>query len=193
MYSPRKRREARDALGFGTEELGVLFAAHDLGLPHKGGCFLRDALVNIRSQRPIRLLTMGAGHLKAASGHHHTHFGQVESDELQALIYCAADVFVIPSLEEAFGQTALEAIACGAVVAGFAVGGIGDIVANDLNGLLVMRGDSNALGQAIMRLLKDEPLRLRWQETCEAWVKSRFSFKRNATAYHALYESLLGG
>jgi glycosyltransferase involved in cell wall biosynthesis len=94
-------------------------------------------------------------------------------------------------LEEAFGQTALEAIACGTVVAGFATGGIGDIVQNDLNGLLVMRGDSNALGHAIMRLLKDEALRVRWQETCEAWVKARFFFVRNATAYHALYESLL--
>jgi hypothetical protein len=39
--------------------------------------------------------------------------------------------------------------------------------------------------------LKDETLRVRWQEACEAWVKARFSFDRNATAYHALYESLL--
>jgi len=39
--------------------------------------------------------------------------------------------------------------------------------------------------------LKDEALRVRWQETCQAWVKARFSFDRNATAYHALYESLL--
>jgi len=190
-YSLQKRRESRQALGIGAEEPVLLFAAHDLGLPHKGGRYLRDALVNVCGQRPIRLLTMGAGHFQAVPGYRHTHFGQVESDELQALLYRAADVFVIPSLEESFGQTALEAIACGTVVAGFAVGGIVDIVQNDLNGLLVVRGDSNALGHAIMRLLKDEALRVRWQEACEAWVKARFSFDRNATAYHALYESLL--
>ena len=193
VYSPRKRREAREALGIGAEEPVLLFAAHDLGLAHKGGRCLWDALVNVRCQQPIRILTMGAGHFQAVPGYRHSHFGQVESDELQALLYRAADVFVIPSLEEAFGQTALEAIACGTVVAGFAVGGIGDIVQNDLNGLLVARGDSNALGQAIMRLLKDEALRVRWQETCQAWVKVRFSFARNAAAYHALYESLLAG
>ena len=191
VYSPRKRREAREALGIGAEEPVVFFAAHDLGLAHKGGRFLRDALVNVRCQWPVRLMTMGAGHFQPVSGRRHIHFGQVESDDLQAVLYRAADVFVIPSLEEAFGQTALEAIACGTVVAGFAVGGIGDIVQNDLNGLLVARGDSNALGQAIMRLLNDGPLRVRWQETCESWVKARFSFDRNATAYHALYESLL--
>jgi glycosyltransferase involved in cell wall biosynthesis len=191
VYSPRKRREAREALGIGAEERVLLFAAHDLGLPHKGARCLRDALVNVTCQQPIRLLTMGAGHFQFVSGYRHTHFGKVESDELQALLYQAADVFVIPSLEEAFGQTALEAIACGTVVAGFEVGGIGDIVQNELNGLLVMRGDSNALGHAIAHLLKDEALKLRWQQACEAWVKARFSFDRNATAYHALYELLL--
>jgi glycosyltransferase involved in cell wall biosynthesis len=193
VYSPRKRREAREALGIGAEEPVLLFAAHDLCLPQKGGGYLRDALANVRCDRPIRLLTMGGGYFQIGSSYRHTHFGQVESDDLQALLYRAADVFVIPSLEEAFGQTALEAIACGTVVAGFAVGGIVDIVQNDLNGLLVLRGNSNALGQAIMRLLKDKTFRVRWQESCQAWVKARFSFDRNATAYHALYESLLAG
>jgi glycosyltransferase involved in cell wall biosynthesis len=193
VYSPRKRPEAREALGIGADEPVLLFAANDLGLPHKGGRYLREALANLRCQQPVRLLTMGAGHFQTVSGYRHSHFGQVESDELQALLYRAADVFVIPSLEEAFGQAALEAVACGTVVAGFAAGGIVDIVQNELNGLLVVRGDSNALGQAIMRLLKDEALRVRWQEASQAWVNARFSFDRNATAYHALYQSLLVG
>jgi glycosyltransferase involved in cell wall biosynthesis len=193
VYSPGRRREAREALGIGADERVLLFAANNLGLPHKGGRYLREALANLRCQQPVRLLTMGAGHFQPVSGYRHSHFGQVESDELQALLYRAADVFVIPSLEEAFGQTALEAVACGTVVAGFAAGGIVDIVQNELNGLLVVRGDSNALGQAIMRLLKDEALRVRWQKASQAWVKARFSFDRNATAYHALYQSLLVG
>ena len=193
VYSPQKRPEAREALGIGADEPVLLFAANDLGLPHKGGRNLREALANLRCQQPVRLLTMGAGHFQTVSGYRHSHFGQVESDELQALLYRAADVFVIPSLEEAFGQAALEAVACGTVVAGFAAGGIVDIVQNELNGLLVVRGDSSALGHAIMRLLKDEALRVRWQEASQAWVKTRFSFDRNATAYHALYQSLLAG
>src|SRR6266404_9557531 len=53
VYSPRKRREAREALGIGAEESVLLFAAHDLGLAHKGGRCLRDALMNVRCQQPI--------------------------------------------------------------------------------------------------------------------------------------------
>jgi glycosyltransferase involved in cell wall biosynthesis len=191
VYSSQKRRESRQALGIGAEEPVLLFAAHDLGMPHKGGRYLRDALVNVRCQQPIRLLTMGAGHFQVGSGYRHTHFGQIESDELQTLLYRAADVFVIPSLEEAFGQSALEAVACGAVVAGFNVGGIPDIVKCDLNGLLVERQNTRALSEAIQKLLEDEALRHRWQSSCEAWVREHFSYSKNAAAYVALYDSLL--
>ena len=191
FYCSQKRREARQALGIGAEEPVLLFAAHDLGLPHKGGRYLREALVNVRCQRSIRLLTMGGGHFEAGSGYLHTHFGRVESDELQALLYRAADVFIIPSLEEAFGQAALEAVACGAVVAGFNVGGISDIVKCGLNGLLIERQDTQALSEAIQKLLDDEALRRHWQSSCETWVGDHFSYSKNAAAYVALYDSLL--
>jgi glycosyltransferase involved in cell wall biosynthesis len=191
IYQPENRAVAREALGIGAGESVICFAAHDLSYPHKGGVQLAEALAGLKFDGPIHLLTMGSGRMKAPPQFKHTHFGRIESDALQSLIYRAADVFVIPSLEEAFGQTALEAVACGTVVAGFAVGGIVDIVQNDLNGSLVPRGDSNALGQAISRLLKDEVLRMRWRESCVAWVKERFSFERNASAYRTLYESLL--
>jgi glycosyltransferase involved in cell wall biosynthesis len=193
VYSPARRREARQALGIGLAEPVIAFAAHDLSLKHKGGHLLHEALAALTGAGPVRLLTMGAGLFKAGPQYRHTHFGRVESDDLQTLLYRAADVFIIPSLEEAFGQTALEAVACGTVVAGFSVGGIVDIVENGLNGRLVTRGDTEALTQAIAELLKDEALRNRWANVAEAWVRDRFSYARNAGAYVALYESLLGG
>jgi glycosyltransferase involved in cell wall biosynthesis len=191
IYQPANRAIAREALGIVSDEKVICFAAHDLNIRHKGGAQLAEALAGLKFDGSVRVLTMGSGRISVPPQFKHTHFGRIESDPLQSLIYRAADVFVIPSLEEAFGQTALEAVACGTVVAGFSVGGIVDIVQNELNGLLVGRGDSNALGQAITRLLKDEALRVRWQKSCEAWVKERFSYAKNAAAYRELYESLL--
>ncbi len=191
VYSPRKRLEARAALGLQSDEHVVFFAAHDISLPHKGGQYVREALTFLAGSRPIRLLTMGAGRFEAVPGFNQVSFGRVESDDLQALLYRAADVFIIPSLEEAFGQAALEAIACGTVVAGFDVGGISDIVENGVNGILVARGDAGALSRAISQLLGDRSLRMRWQLSCEDWVSNRFSYSKNATAYMALYKSLL--
>ena len=134
---------------------------------------------------------MGSGQLESNAAYRHTHFGRVESDQLQALLYKAADLFVMPSLEEAFGQTALEAVACGAVVAGFQVGGIADIIQDGLNGVLVKRGDVRALGEAIAQLLDNHSLRSHWRNSCRAWVEERFWYKRNAAAYFELYRSLL--
>lgn len=191
IYHPANRAIARAAFGIGADETVICFAAHNLSYPHKGGAQLAAALAGLKSNGSIHLLTMGSGRISAPPQFKHTHFGRIESDPLQSLIYRAADVFVIPSLEEAFGQTALEAVACGAVVAGFSVGGIVDIVQNDLNGQLVARGDANALSQAIARLLQNEAMRSRWRESCEAWVKERFSYAKNAAAYRALYQSLL--
>jgi len=191
IYSPQRRRESRQALGIGAEEPVLLFGAHDLDLEHKGGRYLRDALLNIRYKRPVRLLTMGRGHFEVVPGYRHTHFGWIETDELQSLLYQAADVFAIPSLEEAFGQSALESVACGAVVAGFRTGGIPDVIQCGLNGLLVERQNTEALSEAIQKLLEDEALRSRWRSSCETWVRENFSYSKNAAAYVALYKSLL--
>jgi glycosyltransferase involved in cell wall biosynthesis len=191
IYHPRNRAIAREALEIAADEAVICFAAHNVGYEHKGGRQLVDALAGLKSAKPMHVLTMGSGNIQLPTHLRHTHFGRIESNSLQSLIYRAADVFVIPSLEEAFGQTALEAVSCGTAVAGFDTGGIVDIVQNNLNGLLATRGDSNALGQAILRLLKDEVLRSRWRTSCEAWVKERFSYAKNAAAYRALYESLL--
>jgi glycosyltransferase involved in cell wall biosynthesis len=191
IYRPENRAIAREALGISPDEAVICFAAHNLSYPHKGGAQLVEALAGLKFDGSIRLLTMGSGKIQAPPQFQHTHFGRIESDPMQSLIYRAADVFVIPSLEEAFGQTALEAIACGTVVAGFSVGGIVDIVETGLNGELVERGNASLLSRAIKRLLLDAGLRDRWQLTAKAWVGDRFSYAQNAEKYSALYESML--
>jgi glycosyltransferase involved in cell wall biosynthesis len=191
VYDPERRAEAREALGLGTDERVLLFAAHDVGLKHKGGQLLAEALAAVAQRTKFRVLTMGSGQLESNAVYRHTHFGRVESDELQTLLYKAADLFVMPSLEEAFGQTALEAAACGTVVAGFEVGGIVYIIEDGLNGILVNRGDVRALGEAISQLLNNHSLRSHWRSSCRAWVEKRFSYNRNAAAYFELYRSLL--
>ena len=191
VYNPRLRNEARNALGIAMDDEVICFAAHDVRAPHKGGVQLAEALARIQRGKPIHLLTMGSGHFKAPEQFRHRHLGKIESDELQAVIYRAADVFVIPSLEEAFGQTALEAVACGTVVAGFEVGGVGDTVKNGLNGQLVPKADSAALADAITQLMEDVPMRLHWRDRASDWVADHFSYHRNALAYASLYEELI--
>jgi glycosyltransferase involved in cell wall biosynthesis len=193
VFSPEKRDAARLALGIGAGETTLCFSAHDVSISRKGYKHLKEALELLSKNSNLHLLTMGSGHVDLPSGCRHTHFGKIESDELLALIYRAANVFVIPSIEEAFGQTALEAVSCGTLVAGFRTGGIPEIVIDGVNGLLVETGDSAALGKAISQLVESEDLQRQWVQGATMWVASRFSYSCNAAAYKKIYNQLLEG
>src|SRR4029077_7168801 len=73
----------------------------------------------------------------------------------------SVDIAVVPSLGEAFGLVALEALACGVPVIAAAAGGLREIVVDGQCGLLVPPGDAAALARALYSLLTDESLRLR--------------------------------
>lgn len=73
----------------------------------------------------------------------------------------SVDIAAVPSLSEAFGLVALEALACGVPVIASAVGGLREIVTDGQCGLLVPPGDAAALARALRTLLTDEPLRAR--------------------------------
>jgi glycosyltransferase involved in cell wall biosynthesis len=70
----------------------------------------------------------------------------------------AATVLVLPSRSEGMGRVIVEAFCRGRAVLGTRVGGIVDLVADGVNGVLVEPGDSDALAEALVRLLSDREL-----------------------------------
>jgi glycosyltransferase involved in cell wall biosynthesis len=72
-----------------------------------------------------------------------------------------AHVLVLPSHAEGLPMSVLEAFAAGVPVICTPVGGLPEVVVNEGNGLLVPTGDIRSLTNAILRLLDDEPLRMR--------------------------------
>jgi glycosyltransferase involved in cell wall biosynthesis len=70
----------------------------------------------------------------------------------------AADLFVWPAINEAFGMALLEAQASGLPVVSGNSGGVGDIVADGATGLLVPPGDAAAFAAAVRTLLGDPAL-----------------------------------
>ncbi len=82
--------------------------------------------------------------------------GWVDRERLRAL-YQRARIFVYPSRYEGFGIPPLEAMACGAPVIATRTGAIPEYA--DGAALLIDPGDREALRDAMLRLLRDEPLR----------------------------------
>ena len=96
--------------------------------------------------------------------------------------YRAADVFVLPSLMEAFGMPLAEAQVAGLPVVAARTGGIPDVVEHDVTGLLVPRGDPVALTAALRRLLDDPGLRARLAATGQGRARARFGWDQVAAA-----------
>jgi glycosyltransferase involved in cell wall biosynthesis len=79
-------------------------------------------------------------------------------------LFAAADASILSSTWENFPHTVVEALAAGTPVIATATGGVGEVVQDGENGLLVPLGDSRALGDAIRRYFGDEELRRRLRE-----------------------------
>lgn len=84
--------------------------------------------------------------------------GAVPRHELGAL-YGSHDVFVTPTLNEAFSLVVLEALACGLPIIGSDIDALRAVVRDGENGLLVPPAQPSAIAAAITRLSVNEPLR----------------------------------
>lgn len=76
-----------------------------------------------------------------------------------ALYHSVGDISVVPSLKEAFGLAAAEAMACARPVVGSAVGGLREVIADGSTGFLVPPSDPEELARGLQRLLEDAELR----------------------------------
>jgi glycosyltransferase involved in cell wall biosynthesis len=189
VFRPVHRATARDLLQIPVDRPVVCFAASYVNDSRKGMQPLVEALQQSR-QDPF-LLTWGQTYPEGLSGVAHRHLGAIGNEQFMALAYSAADLFVMPSLQEAFGQTALEATACGVPVVAFVAGGIPDIVKHGETGLLVPVGDSRALAASIDRLLGDKDLAAGLGSRGREHAVNNFSMRGNAQAYLSLYQQLL--
>jgi glycosyltransferase involved in cell wall biosynthesis len=104
-------------------------------------------------------------------------------------LFRESSLFVLPSREEGFGLVLLEAMSHGVPVVAAAVGGIGEIIENGVNGLLVEKEDPDALAQAIEGLLSNDSLRCQLVEKGYQTVE-RFRWPRMAREVDAIYEDV---
>jgi glycosyltransferase involved in cell wall biosynthesis len=100
------------------------------------------------------------------------------------------DVMVVPSLQEAFGQTASESMACGTPVVAFGATGLLDIVDHKINGYLAKPFDTDDLKNGIEWVLNTP----NYDELCKnarEKVLREFDSKIVAKRHIELYEEVL--
>ncbi len=104
-----------------------------------------------------------------------TFTGRIDHSETGAH-YDAADIFVFPSIFEAFPIPPLEAMGAGLPVVAARAGGTVESVVDGVTGLLVEREDADALAAALLRLVRDPELRRSLGEAGRRRVADVFSW-----------------
>lgn len=102
-----------------------------------------------------------------------------------------ADIFVRPALDEGFGISFIEAMACQLPVIGSAVGGILDVIQDGRNGLMVAPGDIDDITQKITTLLLDKELGQRLADGGYKTVQQKFTWQAVLKQIDSLYERLM--
>lgn len=195
IYQPCDRQQCRIVLGLNPKKYILLFGVENLTYRRKGG----DLLVKALSQLPkslkseIILLSFGNGGEEVAKilDIESISLGYVGSDRLKAIIYSAADLFILPTRADNLPLTIQESFACGTPVISFNVGGVGELVRPEITGYLAQPENVEELCHGIKQLLEDEALRSRLSQNCRQIAQNEYSLSLQVERYRRLYQQLL--
>jgi glycosyltransferase involved in cell wall biosynthesis len=171
-------------------------------MPRKGVTDLIEAFADVVSvaEDDVRLVLAGEYDLDEAYkktvesriddlglNRHIDRLGFVDEADLPGL-YSAADVCVVPSHEEGFGMTAIEAMAAGTPVVGTRVGGLPQIIDDGFNGYLVDVNDVDRLGDEISKTLAGNSSKEMGSNAAERAQK--YSWEGVTKEFRKIYENL---
>jgi L-malate glycosyltransferase len=153
-----------------------------------------DVFQRVQNEVPARLLLIGDGPDRAAiEGRAHQSgiaadvvFVGEEHDPVRWL--SIADLFLLPSAQESFGLAALEAMACEVPVIASSVGGLPEIVQNDVNGYVCPLDALDEMAAHAVRLLRDDQRRLQMGRAAAEIVRENYCTDRIVPLYEEAYE-----
>ena len=195
VFFKKENRDMRKKFSFPLGKKIVLMGAARLDDPIKGFEFLKEAL-NILSctRNDILLVLFGTIKNDKSFFDHLTvpylSLGLLSDNNQIAELYSAADVTVVPSFYETFGQTIIEAMACGCPAVSFNNSGQTDIIDHRVNGYVANYKDADDLASGIRWALEHED-RQALSDACVKKVRDNYAEEVVARQYIALYKKLL--
>lgn len=179
---------ARNHFNLPLDKKIILFVAHALDNKRKGFEYLYRAFKKI-DQEDIILCAIGENNELLESLDNVVQLGAIHDNKEMSLAYCAADVFVIPSLMDNLPNTVLESLICGTPVIGFPIGGIPDMVIHGENGLLTSEISVDDLHQTLVNFFNlKKPLN---KIQIRSNAQEKYNLLLQANRYKTLFENIL--
>ncbi|ADV92975.1 MULTISPECIES: N-acetyl-alpha-D-glucosaminyl L-malate synthase BshA [Bacillus] len=151
---------------------------------------------NIAGKTKAKLLLVGDGPEKSTACELIRKYGLEDQvlmlgnqDRVEEL-YSISDLKLLLSEKESFGLVLLEAMACGVPCIGTNIGGIPEVIKNNVSGFLVDVGDVGAATARAMSILEDEQLSNRFTKAAIEMLENEFSSKKIVSQYEQIYADL---
>ncbi|NEQ54789.1 MAG: glycosyltransferase [Leptolyngbya sp. SIO3F4] len=191
LFKIYDRNVAREILGLPKEKNILLFVSDIVENKRKGLHLLFESIKSIKNSDNLILCTIGKkqNNMDVKGQLNIIELGSFKDPILMALAYSAADLFLIPSVEDNLPNTVLESLACGTPVIGFKVGGVPEMIEHKINGLLCPTIDSLNLAKSIKRFLNKDYLFDK--DFVSNKAKKEYDLSIQARAYIEVYSNLL--
>jgi glycosyltransferase involved in cell wall biosynthesis len=192
VFRPLNQVECRSRFGIPGDANVIAFR----WTPHfivKGVSYIEKALDSLRLDKPTYLLTFDAQYAldSLRNRYHFVELGWVDDRNLMVAALNAADIFLMPSIAEAFGMIAVEAMACGTPVIVFEGTSLPSVIHAPHGGIAVPYKDHEALAGAIKLLLEDRTLHQTLVENGLKIVQQEYTLDLYVRRHLELYEKLM--
>jgi glycosyltransferase involved in cell wall biosynthesis len=198
LYIPQEKVESRKALGLPVERKIILFGAMHADSDINKGMDLLIESLNILCKddkefaKKNLLVIFGTENQSLADKFPLPiiSMGIIRNENTLALIYSAADLTVVPSRSESFGQVASESLSCATPVIAFDTTGLKDIVDHMETGYLARKFEAVDMALGIKLIVEDSDLQLKMSSVARERSIARFDINLTTRMYLELFEKL---
>ena len=195
VFHPKNKKIFRDNIGL-TNDIPLILYVGSL-IPRRNLDVLIEAMpIVVKHLENVMLILIGEGILEKSIKDkirimnlekHIRLFPKILNKKLP-YVYSSADVFVFLSKEEIFGMVLLESMSCGTPVISTQIPFAKDIIANNINGIILENIEKETLAKHIIAIIENKDLNTTIKEKAKETIKKNYQWDDLANEFFQIYQ-----